>query len=81
MLFKSSTNKGEIMFSKKRLNLDELEILFTEWDRRYRNNPEKFMNEVEHLLKNTASSYGKGAALYFNKLTQEMFPKEGGFKK
>jgi hypothetical protein len=37
---------------------------FVEWDRRYREEPERFMTEVEHLLRNTPASYGESAAAY-----------------
>lgn len=45
---------------------------FTEWDRRYRNNPREFMSTAEHLLQETPYSYGKACALYFNKLMDEI---------
>ena len=46
---------------------DEIVRAFTEWDRRYRNDPEEFDNEVEHLLRNTPNTYGARAAVYFTK--------------
>ena len=45
--------------------LDELVAAFTEWDRRYREQPEEFESLAEHILNNTPESYGKAAALYF----------------
>ena len=49
----------------------DFEKAFTEWDIRYRTNPEEFMNEVEHLLKETPYTYGKACALYFTELLNE----------
>jgi hypothetical protein len=48
------------------------EIVFTEWDRRYRENPREFMTEVEHLLGHTPETYGEGAAAYFVGLLNEL---------
>lgn len=42
----------------------ELTAAFTEWDRRYREEPERFMSEAVHLLKHTAESYGEAVAPY-----------------
>jgi hypothetical protein len=42
----------------------ELAAAFTEWDRRYREEPERFMSEAVHLLKTTPESYGEQAAPY-----------------
>ena len=50
---------------------DKIEKAFTEWDRRYRENPDEFMSVVDHLLKETPYTYGKGAALYFMELLKE----------
>ena len=44
---------------------------FTEWDRRYREDPEKFWSEATRLLKNTPESYGEACAPYFLKLLRE----------
>ena len=41
-----------------------LAAAFTEWDRRYREEPERFMSEARHLLKETPESYGEAAAPY-----------------
>ncbi len=55
-----------------RITKKKIEGVFTEWDRRYRKNPERFMTEVEHLLNETPCSYGKACALYFEKLAKEI---------
>jgi len=47
------------------LTEEELTKTFTEWDRRYREDPEKFMSESMHLLKETPQTYGEACAPYF----------------
>jgi hypothetical protein len=54
------------------MNEERLAKLFSEWDRRYREEPESFMNEVRHLLDETPESYGKAAAAYLIELDKEM---------
>ena len=44
--------------------IDELAAAFTEWDRRYREEPERFMSEAAHLLKETPETYGAACAPY-----------------
>jgi hypothetical protein len=51
---------------------EEIIQTFTEWDRRYREDPDKFQSEAAHLLKETPETYGEGAAPYFLKLLKEM---------
>jgi len=43
----------------------------TEWDRRYRANPEEFWSEAERLLKHTPESYGEAAAPYLLSILNE----------
>lgn len=50
----------------------EIREAFTEWDRRYRANPEKFMSEAVHLLKQTAKDYGEAVTPYFINLLAEL---------
>lgn len=38
---------------------------FTEWDRRYRENPESFMNEAFRLLFEDEEDYGNSVTPYF----------------
>ena len=38
---------------------------FTEWDRRYREEPGRFQSEAVRLLKETPESYGAACAPYF----------------
>jgi len=37
---------------------------FTEWDRRYREEPDRFVSEAHHLLKDTPETYGAACASY-----------------
>lgn len=38
---------------------------FTEWERRYREEPERFQSEAAKLLMETPETYGTAAAPYF----------------
>jgi hypothetical protein len=49
----------------------QLAEAFTEWDRRYREEPERFMSEAVHLLKGTPETYGAEAAPYLIALLQK----------
>lgn len=42
----------------------QLAAAFTEWDRRYREEPERFQSEAVHLLKETPETYGQACAPY-----------------
>ena len=42
----------------------ELAKAFTEWERRYREEPERFMTEAHKLLRETPKSYGEACAPY-----------------
>jgi len=50
----------------------DIQAAFTEWDRRYREDPEKFMNEATRLLTENAETYGESAAPYFLKILDEI---------
>ena len=54
------------------LNEQQLEQVFTEWDRRWRENPESFTDIVTHLTKNTPKSYGEACVPYFIKILKEI---------
>lgn len=45
---------------------------FTEWDRRWREEPERFISEAVHLLKETPETYGAAAAPYFIAILGEL---------
>lgn len=47
-------------------------VAFTEWDKRYRENPNYFWNEVERLLGSTPETYGKAASAFFVSLLDEL---------
>ena len=44
---------------------------FEEWDRRYRNNPDDFINEATRLLNDTPFQYGKSCSAYLIKILSE----------
>lgn len=46
------------------LTEDKLAAAFTEWDRRYREEPERFQSEGVRLLKETPETYGAACAPY-----------------
>lgn len=49
----------------------DLAAAFTEWERRYREEPERFMAEARRLLQETPESYGEACAPYFLILLHE----------
>jgi len=51
---------------------EQIAAAFTEWDRRYREEPERFQSEAEHLLKETPETYGAACAPYFLKILTEI---------
>lgn len=48
----------------------EIAAAFTEWDRRYRENPRAFENEAARLLHDTPENYGEACAPYFISILQ-----------
>lgn len=50
----------------------QIEAAFSEWERRYREEPERFMSEAVRLLKETPESYGAQAAPYFLAILAEI---------
>lgn len=52
--------------------MQELKATFTEWDRRYREEPERFMSEAQHLLKETPETYGDECGPYFDMILREI---------
>jgi hypothetical protein len=55
---------------------NELAEVFTEWDRRYREEPERFQSEAVHLLRETPETYGQACAPYFAFLFRELANKK-----
>lgn len=55
------------------MNYSKKEIVktFTEWERRYREEPSKFESDFERLSKD-CEDYGEGAANYFCSLIKEI---------
>jgi hypothetical protein len=62
-----------IEMHEPQITLDEqaLASIFEEWDRRWRENPQEFMDLVTHFTKNTPLTYGQACAPYFVKLAVE----------
>ncbi len=51
--------------------LPELAAAFTEWERRYREEPERFQSEATKLLRETPESYGEACAPYLAAILTE----------
>lgn len=51
-----------------------LKAAFTEWDRRYRANPEEFRNEAARLLDSSQDeyTYGEAATPYFMQILEDV---------
>lgn len=45
---------------------------FTEWERRYREDPDRFQSEAAKLLRETPETYGAACAPYFLKILAEV---------
>lgn len=56
----------------KNATSEQLAAAFTEWDRRYREDPAKFQNEAERLLRETPETYGQACAPYFEEILAEV---------
>lgn len=50
----------------------QLAAAFTEWDRRYREEPERFESECRRLLHGTPETYGDACAPYLISLLGEL---------
>lgn len=55
----------------------QIAAAFTEWERRYREEPERFQSEASKLLRETPESYGEACAPYFVEILGGI-QKEGG---
>lgn len=51
---------------------EQIAATFTEWERRYREEPERFMSEATKLLRETPESYGEACSPYFLKILGEI---------
>lgn len=54
------------------VTMDQVKAAFTEWERRYREEPERFMSEGATLLKETPGTYGDACGPYFAKILEEL---------
>jgi hypothetical protein len=54
-----------------KVNEESLARAFTEWDRRFREEPDRFESEATRLLKSTADSYGDACAPYLLEILAE----------
>lgn len=52
---------------------EQLAATFAEWERRWREEPERFQAEAQRLAE-SAESYGQGAAAYFIQIFEESTP-------
>ena len=52
-------------------NRENISRAFTEWDRRFRENPEQFILEAERLLRMTPETYGEAVTPYFEAILVE----------
>ncbi len=52
--------------------IEQMSEAFTEWDRRYREDPEAFENEAKRLLQGSPKTYGDACGPYFNKILKEI---------
>lgn len=53
-----------------RVTQEQMAAAFTEWERRYREEPEAFLDEQEKLSE-SPESYGEACAPYFTKILSE----------
>lgn len=52
--------------------IEQIAATFTEWERRYREEPDRFQSEATKLLKETPTTYGNACAPYFLKILSEI---------
>ena len=55
----------------RQVTTEQLSAAFTEWDRRYREEPERFESEAVHLLKSDPETYGEACGPYFEQILAE----------
>ena len=60
------------MSEKIEVTREELAKVFTEWERRYREEPERFQSEAVKLLRETPETYGEACAPYFVFILDEL---------
>jgi len=69
MKTKLKRGKGEKV--QRRSTFVSLAAAFTEWDRRHREEPDRFMSQARQLLKETPQSYGAACAPYLLSILAE----------
>lgn len=52
-------------------SIPDLAAAFTEWERRYREDPDLFFSEAHKILKETPRSYGEACAPYLAAILKE----------
>lgn len=50
----------------------QLAAAFTEWERRYREEPNRFMSEAQKILTETPMTYGEACAPYFIEIMRDL---------
>jgi len=53
------------------VTVEDLKSALTEWDRRYREEPDRFQSEAARLLKETPETYGDAAGPYLMSILGE----------
>jgi len=59
-----TTEKETAMSAARTITEADLAAAFTEWDRRYREEPERFESEARRLIYGTPETYGEACAPY-----------------
>ena len=67
--------RGQKVLGRALVSTETIAAAFTEWERRYRENPETFQSEAAKLLKETPKTYGEWCAPYFCQLLKELSTK------
>ncbi len=52
----------------------QISAAFTEWERRYRENPETFISEATKLITQSPETYGEACTPYFLEILKEIKP-------
>ena len=60
------------MLDEIKMTQAELTEVFTEWERRYREEPERFQSEAAKLLKETPKTYGEACTPYFLLILEQL---------
>lgn len=66
--------EGVTAASTTKVTEAQLADAFTEWDRRYREEPERFESEAVHLIHGDPETYGEACAPYLLAIIEEQRP-------